>query len=76
MKNKIGLDVNEPFNASYLDMLLDLSWGEHGKHGNNNNIIKEISEEIDYSRLHPRLVHDTEIRSMIRERNLVNDNGL
>ena len=75
LNKKLGLDVNEPFNISCLDVLLDLSRGEHGQH-DHNNTIKGDNEEIDYPRLHPRLVYDTEIRSMIRERNRVNDNGL
>ena len=66
LNKKLGLKYNEAFNYSCMDLLLDLSRDDN----------QDDANDVDYPRLHPRLVYDAEIRKMIRERNRVYDSGL
>ena len=76
LNKKLGLNINEIFKISWLDVLLCLSRGKNGQYDNNNTIIKDDNEGINDPRLHPRLEYDTKIRFLLRERNCIDDNGL
>ena len=66
MNKKLGLNNNEILNVSWLDVLLDLSRGEHGEYDNNKMIIKDDNEGINNPRLNPMLEYDTEIIFVIK----------